>query len=384
MLSGEVVPGLKVFCLERWQSLNENSVKVNLSESGVAPLSIQELENMGLDFDELKRQSLGYGWTNGSENLRAKISELYNNSVKSEEILITSGSAESNFVSSIAIANRNDLIAIDIPNYMQTFGILKWIGANTIEINRDKERWNFPIEKAIEVIENKKPKALFICDPNNPTTKVMKEKEIVELGDAARRARTLLVFDEVYLGSEKEERPSAIEILGTDIAVVISGLSKVYGLPGLRIGWIAASKELISRAWAIKDYVSIAPSILSDFIASQILTMDNVRFLRTRAKKIAEVNFEIIKEETKSLVDIVPMESGAFVWAKLLEEKSSMDIALELLNRYSILVNPGECFETPGYLRIGVGQKSEEFKKSVKFFADALKSILLQSSGFVI
>jgi len=110
---------------------------------------------------------------------------------------------------------------------------------------------------------------------------------VEELGEAARRAGVVLVFDEVYWGSELSgDRPSALEIAGKDVAVSVCGLSEVYGMPGLRLGWLAGRRELVERAWAVKDYVSIAPSVLSGRVTSAVLTQDNVRKLRSRAGRL--------------------------------------------------------------------------------------------------
>jgi len=358
---------LEAFCLERWQSLHENFARVNMSESGVFPLRLADLEELGLRLEDLKDLELSYGWTRGSPELRERISELYGGEVSAEEVLVTAGSAEANFSVLISTVEDGDLAFVDLPNYMQLPGLLKFLGARAEALRRSHPSWRFPIEKALEKIEAEKPKAVFICNPNNPTGKVMKEEELEELGEAARKAGSMLIFDEVYWGSELDgERPSALEVIGKDFAVSVSGLSKVYGLPGLRIGWIAGRRELIERAWSVKDYLSISPSVLSDRIASAVLTSISVQKLRERARSIVKKNLELFSSKAKGdLLDPVIPEGGAFIWVKIPWEDDTLALSEELFSSYGILVNPGECFESPGFLRIGIGQESTAFSRSL-------------------
>ena len=277
-LFGEVLSGLPVFCLERWQSLHETSARVLLSDSGVHPLSIVELFDYGLSLDQLSKVELGYGWTKGSPKLREGISEIYGGVVGPENVLVTNGSAEANLLTVFGLVRPSDLVLVDVPNYMQVPGLLKWLGARVIFLKRNPPGWSFPIDDAISLMRQHKPKAMFVNDPNNPTGTYMTRRELEELSYEAEKTGTTLVFDEVYWGSELQEpRPSILEIASSDQAVSVSGLSKVYGLPGLRVGWVVGSEKLISRLWSLKDYTTIAPSILSDYIASVMLERDNFR-----------------------------------------------------------------------------------------------------------
>lgn len=375
ILFKDVRKGLKAFCLERWQSLHENYARFNLSESGVFPLKLHELELLGLKIEDLKEMSLGYGWTRGSPELREKISELYGGEAGKDEVLVTAGSAEANFILAMSIVREGDLVFVDVPNYMQMPGLLPFFGARVKELRRSPPSWKFPTEKAVKMIEEEKPKAVFICNPNNPTGQVISEKELEELEAVARRVGTILVFDEVYWGSEIEnDRPSVLEMLGKDAVVSVSGLSKVYGMPGLRIGWIAGKKEIVEMAWSIKDYTSIAPSVLSDRIASAVLSAETVRALRERARRIVKKNYEIFASTIpRDLLDPLPPQAGAFVWARVPWENNTLALSMMLFSSRGILVNPGECFGEPGFLRIGLGQESSEFSNSLAELAKGLK-----------
>ncbi|MEM0021571.1 MAG: pyridoxal phosphate-dependent aminotransferase [Fervidicoccaceae archaeon] len=374
LLFGMMRENLRAFCLERWQSLHENFARTNMSESGVFPLRLNELESFGLNLEELMNMEIGYGWTGGSPELRERIAELYKGEVSREEVLVTAGSAEANLVAAMSTVKLGETAVVDLPNYMQIPGLIEFLGGKKLELRRSPPSWAFPIERAINIIEERRPKAAFICNPNNPTATVIPEKDIAELGDAARRAGTILIFDEVYWGSELSgERPSALEILGKDSAVSVSGLSKVYGLPGLRIGWLSGKKEIVERAWSAKDYVSIAPSILSDKIASHILGGESIERLRSRAKEIVRKNLrEFLSRASGDLLSPLQPQAGAFIWASVPWEENTLSLALDLFENWKILVNPGECFESPGYLRIGLGQEPKSFSGAMDELVGAL------------
>ncbi|MEM2075784.1 MAG: pyridoxal phosphate-dependent aminotransferase [Zestosphaera sp.] len=378
-LFGEVVEGLPCFCLERWQSLHETSAKVLLSDSGVHPLTVGELSEYGVDLSKISGLEVGYGWTKGSPSIRERISELYGGAVSAEGVVVTNGSAEANLTSLLSAVKPGDTVLVDMPNYMQIPGLLRWVGARSIPLWRKPPSWRFPLEDALDLMRKYRPKALFVNDPNNPTGTAMSEAELSELARESENVGTLLVFDEVYWGSELHtDRPSILEVAGVEHALSVSGLSKVYGLPGLRIGWVAGDKRVVNRVWGVKDYTSIAPSALSDYIASTILDSGNVKRLRERARSVVRTNLEILKGVLAlgGVIDPYWPEAGAYLLARIPWSNDTLAVSYRLFREHSILINPGECFELPGYVRIGTGQNPATYGKSVHALINALKRMV--------
>ncbi len=378
-LFAEVIKNLPIFCLERWQSLHETKAETVLSESGVHPLSLSELEELGVDLKDLLKLELGYGWTKGSPELRRRISLLYNEVINEDNIVITNGSAEANLLSTLSLVAEDDVVIVDMPNYMQVYGLLKWIGARVIPVWRRPPRWSLPLDEVLNLIKERKPKVIFITDPNNPTGNHMSRKELNELADEAIKNNVTLVFDEVYWGLElNESKVSILEITGPHNAISVSGLSKVYGLPGLRIGWVAGPKNIVDKIWSIKDYTSIAPSIISDYIASKVLEPKIVKILKERARIIVSENLKVARNvllEYQGVLEPYWPNSGAFLWARVPWSTNTLNVTQHLFENYSILINPGECFELPGYVRIGIGQKPHYFRKSFVRLVKALKEL---------
>ena len=119
--------GIRVFELERVQSLYENTVDYNLTESGFHPLTLRELLTRQ-QLDELEKTVLGYGQTNGSMLLRERIAELYPEQTP-DNVLVTNGSAEANFVACHSLLEAGDEVLMMVPNYMQIWGIAEEMGA---------------------------------------------------------------------------------------------------------------------------------------------------------------------------------------------------------------------------------------------------------------
>lgn len=378
-LTGEVADGLPSFCLERWQSLHETAARINLSESGVYPLTLAELRDYGVDLEDLGGLELGYGWTRGSPELREAISELYGGTVPPENIVVTAGSAEANLVTVLSLVRENDVVLVDMPNYMQVVGLLRWVGAEVVYIWRQPPDWRFPLQEALELVSTLRPKALFVNDPNNPTGSYMTHREIEELVLEASRLGTTLVFDEVYWGTERgEPKVSVVQASEQGNLISVSGLSKTYGLPGLRIGWVAASSRRISElAWSVKDYTSIAPSVLSDKIASLILKQDVVVKLRDRARRVVEENMRAFLAEIsgKELFEPYPAKSGAFIWVRVPWVEDTLGLAYTIYKQRGVLLVPGECFEMRGYMRIGLGMKPEHFRVGLRELVESMDSL---------
>ncbi|MCS7099184.1 MAG: pyridoxal phosphate-dependent aminotransferase [Sulfolobales archaeon] len=378
-LESEIVKGLPVFCLERWQSLHETTARINLSESGVHPLSLEELGEYGVDYGDLLKLELSYGWTRGSPELRKAISELYEGSVDPENIVVTAGSAEANLLAVLALISSGDVVLVDSPNYMQIPGLLRWVGAKVMYLRRKPPKWDFPAQRAIGLMEELKPRAIFVTDPNNPTGSYMSRRELKELASEAERRGTVLVFDEVYWGTERgESKVSVAQVSTSENFVSVSSLSKTYGLPGLRLGWISSgSRSIANRVWSIKDYVSIAPPVLSDRVAVKILQPDVVRKLRIRARRVVSENLETINKllPNEELIRPYPSLAGAYVWAEVPWTNNTLRLSYRVYEASGILVAPGECFSARGYVRVGVGLKPEILRVGFAELLEVLSNI---------
>ncbi len=387
LLQGEAAPGLPIFCLERWQSLHETSVGVNLAESGVEPPSWSELEAHGVRLD-ISDVDLGYGWTKGNPKLREAVAGWLGDAIDAENVVTTCGGAEANLLTVIALVSPGDTVVVDMPNYMQIPGLLRMRGARVVEAwRRPEEGWELPVWSIIGLIRELRPAAVFVTNPNNPTGAV-ERGGLWDLAREAARHGTVLVFDEVYRGLELEggATPSILEAAVEEgaAAVSVGGLSKAFGLPGLRIGWAAATdRRLAERIWSVKDYTTISPPRLSEAVAVQVL-QERVR------SRLLEAHREIVRANLAELERAVaeegaPLrvskpEAAAFALVDVEDVEDTMGLAARLLEDWDILVNPGECFGIQGYLRVGAGLRErsrarEAYRRLARGVLEAITSL---------
>ncbi len=237
------------FQMEREQSLYENDVDYNLSESGVLPISVNELIEGVADPDEILNLSLKYAPSNGSPQLREHVATFYEGA-RADNVLASNGSSEANFVSMWALLEKGDRVACMVPNYMQTWGLGRHFGSasDTYRLVERREggraRWALDVA-SFERAVTRKTKLIVVTNPNNPTGAVLTEEEMDIIVRAARRVNAWILSDEVYRGAELSGNLSPTFWGRYDKALVVAGLSKAFGMPGLRLGWIIAPSATV-------------------------------------------------------------------------------------------------------------------------------------------
>src|SRR5216117_74091 len=266
-LTSKFVP----FELERWQSTWENRVRFNLSESGVHPLSIQELLGLaGASALPLLDVRLGYAQSNGTDLLRERIAALYAGA-SPDQILVTTGSSEANFLTCWRLIEPGDKVAVMMPNYMQTAGLTQNFGAEIRPFQlHEKAGWE-PYVEEIRTAIAPGTKLVVVTNPHNPTGHVLSDAARKTILDRAAEVGAWILADEVYQGAELDGRTTPSFWGGYERVIAVNGLSKAYGLPGLRIGWIVAPPALSTEAWARHDYTTIGPSGATDHLAAVAL-----------------------------------------------------------------------------------------------------------------
>ncbi len=340
------------FEMERMQSTWEHRVRYDLSESGVEPLTLEEAAR---DPKELLRTRLGYAEGVGLESTRAHVAGFHRNSGP-ENVVITTGTSEANFLTMLALVEPGDEVVVVMPNYMQVHGVAQGLGARVREVWLREERgWTLDVD-AVTGAVNAKTKVICVCTPNNPTGQALSSREIDEIARVATRHGAWILADEVYRGAEREGAESASFAGRGERVVVTGGLSKAYGLPGLRVGWVVAPAETAQAVLRLKDYSTIAPSSVSEVLADIAL--------ERRAKLLERTRF-ILNERWPALEDWAtgharelhwtPPAAGAICFFSYRYPIDSMPLVDRLIREYSTMVVPGVHFKTERHLRIGFG-----------------------------
>ena len=243
---------IETFEMERMQSTWENLVEYDMSESGVRPLTLRELVGMGFNLDEFLDQPLGYSQSNGTVELRERIRAHYPGAAI-DQIEVTNGTSEANYLVALSQLRAGDRFAIQLPNYMQMPGVARSLGAEVRAFHLRQDRGWEPDWDEFEAAVSPGTRLLYLSNPNNPTGAVLSESSMARIVDRCDTTGTWLLADEVYLGAEID-RPRTRSFWGMSNRVIVtSGLSKAYGIPGVRIGWIVAPEKLTADCWTQHD-----------------------------------------------------------------------------------------------------------------------------------
>ena len=367
---------LPSFDLERIQSIYENSVKINLTESGIEPFSLKELMSKS-ELDELINLPLGYGYTQGNPKLRKRISSLYKG-FNYKNILVTAGSSEAIFITALLIMSEGDELVMMTPNYLSINGVASFVKAKVSYVKLEEDLgWSIDLDKLKEMV-TEKTKLISVCNPNNPTGSVMNEKEMKEIVKIADSVGAYIHSDEVYIGTELSgsETPSFQNFYHK--VLVTSGLSKTFSNPGIRIGWLAAEEQLIEEGWAIKDYTTVASSILSQHIACKVLEPMTIQKIKKRAKKLLNENLEYFEKwiiPYSNNLSFTRPQAGGFIYVKYNLDINSTDLIHNLRKNEGVFVVPGDSFGMDGYFRVGLGSEPETFIKGLDLISTGLNRI---------
>jgi len=366
---------LEVFQMERMQSTWENLVEYDMSESGVRPLTLRDLVAMGFDLDKFLDVPLGYSQSNGTLALREALTTIYPGTTV-ENFQVTNGTSEANYMAALSQLRAGDVFALETPNYMQLWGVPRSLGAETRTFNLRLDQGWEPDWKEFEKAVALGTRMVYVSNPNNPTGAVLSDAAMKRIVERCDSVGAWLIADEVYLGAEIS-RPRTKSFWGmSERVIVTSGLSKAYGIPGVRIGWIVGPKEMIAECWTQHDYVTICPNKMSDEIARIAVLNRDKCYARTR--ELLTQNLEIAREWVacfEGFLEWREPEAGAIALVKYHANDPSAELCERMRVNQSTLVVPGAYVGLEGYLRIWLGGREEYLREGLRRIGVELKKL---------
>jgi aspartate/methionine/tyrosine aminotransferase len=344
--------------MEQLMSEWEKTVDYNLSESGVHPLSSRELLRDGAELEDLLNLGLDYSQTNGTVGLRESICSLYPGSTP-DNVLVTSGAAVANFLAVWTLFQPDDELVLMLPNYMQIWGIAKNLGIPVKSFHLREERGWAPDLDELQTVVTERTRVIAVCNPNNPTGRILTEPEMDAIVTAADCVGAWILSDEVYAGAERLTDQETPSFWGRyDKVLVQQSLSKAYGLPGLRIGWVITRPELRNRLWRRQEYTVICPSCLSDQLAQIALSPEKRPEILGRTRDYIRRGYPILQDWLEShgeVFSLVPPQAAAIAFVRYNLDIGSSEAVDRLLREQSVLVVPGDHFGLDHHLRISFG-----------------------------
>jgi aspartate/methionine/tyrosine aminotransferase len=353
---------IETFEMERMQSEHEHHVRYNLTESGVWPLRLSELLETPEAVREFVDQQAFYPEAPGSELLRGRIASLYPEATL-ENVTVMAGGAESNYTALWTLLEPGDRAAIMLPNYMQAWGIARaYATCDRFRLKRlengGSRRWGLDLE-GLERAVTKKTKLIVITNPNNPTGAVLAEDEMDAVVRVADRVGAWVLADEIYRGAEVDSDQTTATFWGRyPKTVITSGVSKAFGLPGLRIGWAVGPRPLIRDLWRHHDYLSLMPSVVSEHLATIALEETRREAIFTRTRGILRANLPRLERWIRSHedhFDYIRPKAGAIVYLPTRRPVNTRRLAERLRVEESVLIVPGEQLGSRSGFRIGFG-----------------------------
>jgi aspartate/methionine/tyrosine aminotransferase len=347
------------FAMERMMSKFEQDVEYNLSESGAHPVSLREL--LGDDPEELSRllaTELNYPHVNGIPELRRNIAMLYEGA-RPHNVLVTVGAAEANYITTRTLLATGDEIAVMLPNYMQVWGIAMNHGYTLKEFHlQEAEGWAVDVEELNEAV-TANTRLIAVCNPNNPTGYILTEAEMDSIVAAAERVGAWILADEVYSGAERLCDAATPSFYGRYEKVVATGsLSKAYGLPGLRIGWVVGPAEAVDHIWARHEYVTISATMLANKLAAIALSPEVRTRLIQRTRDYIRRGYPLLQDWMDAHGDtfrLTPPQAAAIAFIRYNLDINSTVLTERLREEKSVLIVPGDHFGMDHFLRVSFG-----------------------------
>jgi aspartate/methionine/tyrosine aminotransferase len=343
-------------------SKTQSRARFNLATSGVAHFPLRELpvDLKGLEING----DNSYGYAPLQEAIAA------HHGVDPDCVVESAGTSMANHLAMAAIIEPGDEVLIEHPAYGPILDVAHYLQANVKRFHRVEENgWAIDPAELRRVI-TPKTRLLVITNLHNPTSALTSESVVREVGDIARSIGALVLVDEVYLDAVYEETPRTSFHLGPEF-VVTSSLTKVYGVSGLRCGWILAQPDLAWKMRRLNDLYSATPVFPGELLS--VVAFQHLDLLRERARRIVEVDRKLLRDflQKQSAVSAVETDWGTTSFPRLINGKT--DAFLERLHaEFDTSAVPGRFFEMPDHFRIGMGVNTEMFAEGLNRIRRAL------------
>lgn len=274
-------------------------------------------------------------------------------------VLVTVGAIEANYISTRTVLSAGDEVVVMLPNYMQVWGIARnhEYSIKTFQL-REARGWAPDLDQLADAVSSN-TRLIAICNPNNPTGYILTGDEMEEIIAIADRNGAWILADEVYAGAERLRNEQTPSFFGGYERVIATGsLSKAYGMPGLRLGWVVAPFELVDEIWARHEYTTLSASMLSNHLAAIALSAQVRPVLIERARRYIRKGYPILEEWMASQdgrFSVVPPQAAAVAFVRYHAEVNSTRLVERLIREKSVLIVPGDHFGMDRFLRVSFG-----------------------------
>jgi len=380
---------IETFALERWMTTWETQVEYDIAESGIYPMSVNELLDLLPDVElestlaGLLDLRLGYSEAPGSIELRSLLAETYKDTGP-DNILVTTGAIEANFLAFNVLLDPGDHVVAVYPAYQQLYSVPRAIGCDvSLWKLRPENEFRYDLDE-LKTLVQPNTKLIVINTPHNPTGAMLSADDLRRIYALAESLDAHVLCDEAYRwlnipGGDALAPP--LRDLG-ERAITVGTFSKPFGLPGLRTGWLAGPADFIAQCWHMRDYISLSPGKLNDALA--VIALQQREQIVERTRSIVATNLATAERwfaENADVASWTPPRGGLLAMMRYSLDIPSAELADRLAGEYSVMLAPGSAFGYEHHLRIGVGQTPDIFAEGLARTAACFRD--LRAKGIV-
>ena len=365
------------FGVEEWMNAYEEKARLNIAETCVDSLTVEELLELygGKEtlLEDLLSRKLTYGEIPGSFDLRAHISRLYD-TLDEKNVLLAHGGIGANFLALFTLVEPGDRVVAVVPTYQQLYSVPQSLGADVRILRLRPEDGFLPDLEELEKLTGDRCKLIVLNNPNNPTGALMQASLLKEVTRIAERAGAWVLCDEVYRGLEHEPgagTPSIVDLYERGVAT--GSLSKVFSLAGLRLGWVAGAGDFIRDCFVRRDYTTISCGMIDEMLALRAFSFKDRILGRNLplVRKNAAILDRWVRGETG--LSYVPPKAGTTAFIRYGLPIPSEDFCRGLFEFNGAFVVPGKAFDFEGWFRLGFSCSTETLERGLEAISDYLR-----------
>lgn len=341
---------------------NIEACRYDIAGSNLPPLSLEEL-------GPLEDLDLSWAYLGGSPELRKLIAEISH--VSEDEVLVTQGASEANFLVGLALLERGSKVVVERPFYEPLYKAFQMLGARISYLPRSSEKgFDLPIDHMADSLPED-TRLLVLTNLYNPGGTLTDGGILRELASLAEERDFHILMDEVFREAAFERAPPCALTVSHRF-IVTSSPSKFYGLGGIRIGWCLASTQLLKRIRAAKNFTTVAPSTLSDALTIGALKMRNR--VRSRNHRLINDNRKLVDEWVEQEADVAWVPPDGYI--SFPSFRGDVDrLASVALRNYGTLIAPGRFFGAENHFRLCFGMETSVLQSGLEGLTKAMKEV---------
>jgi capreomycidine synthase len=367
------MPDFAAARLEQWMRDHYFSAEFDIGSSGVETFSLRELrELVGFPLEDLDQLVFRDSLTLGGDGLRHAIAGRFAGG-QVERVMVTHGSTEANYLLHLALLRPGDRVVVLHPVYQQLASLAEGLGAVCHPWRLRAELGFAPQLEDLASVLDATTRLVIVNFPHNPTGATLSREQFSEFLAMVRSAGAWLLWDGAFAELVYDRPPLPDPTSLYDQAISLGTLSKAYGLPGLRVGWLIAPPDVLEKCVGLRDYISLHLSPLVEWLAEQVISQgDRVlenRLARARANRAVCSRWAV---EHGDYIDWFEPQGGVTAFPRLQQVPNVDAFCRQLAESHRILTVPGSCFGFPQHIRLGFGGRRAELENGLRSLATAL------------